>query len=210
LVEDHPCYGSDKCSHQGRSGHRVYRQSEEGNKEGGNDRPSANAVNVADDAENEAEGKNTLEGNVELLSMVQMVLGHSTPSLTSSYVSFSEDDIQQAAKFFMEKESARKTSARNSFFGKIEKIRQGDIQTRVELLTIGGHRVTTVITNDSLLRQGLKEGKLIAAEVKAPWVMLQKKDDEPECSAENRFSGIVADPQGRDQHGIYHADFRWD
>lgn len=125
------------------------------------------------------------------LPAVQTLLGHSTPNLTSSYVSFSEDDIQQVTKFFMEKESARKTSARNSFFGKIQKIRRGDIQTRVELLTIGGHRVTTVITNDSLLRLGLKEGKLITAEVKAPWVMLQKKDVEPECSAENRFRGIV-------------------
>jgi len=125
------------------------------------------------------------------LPAVQMLLGHSTPNLTSSYVSFSEDDIQQATRFFMEKESARKTSARNSFFGKIQTIQQGDIQTRVELLTIGGHRVTTVITNDSLLRLGLKEGKLITAEVKAPWVMLQKRDDEPECSADNRFNGIV-------------------
>ncbi|MFO7554791.1 MAG: TOBE domain-containing protein [Desulfobacterales bacterium] len=125
------------------------------------------------------------------LPAVQMLLGHSTPNLTTSYVSFSEDDIQQVTKFFMEKESARKTSARNSFFGKIQTIQQGDIQTRVELLTIGGHRVTTVITNDSLLRLGLKEGKLITAEVKAPWVMLQKREDEPECSADNRFNGIV-------------------
>jgi molybdate transport system regulatory protein len=125
------------------------------------------------------------------LPAVQMLLGHSTPNLTSSYVSFSEDDIRQVTKFFMEKESARKTSARNSFFGKIQTIQQGDIQTRVELLTIGGYRVTTVITNDSLLRLGLKEGKLITAEVKAPWVMLQKREDEPECSADNRFNGIV-------------------
>jgi molybdate transport system regulatory protein len=125
------------------------------------------------------------------LPAVQMLLGHSTPNLTSSYVSFSEDDIQQATRIFMEKESVRKTSARNSFFGKIQTIREGDIQTRVELLTIDGYRITTVITNDSSQRLGLKVGRLITAEVKAPWVMLQKKDSEPECSADNVFNGIV-------------------
>jgi molybdate transport system regulatory protein len=131
-----------------------------------------------------------MQGNMPLPA-VQMLLGHSTPNLTSAYVTFSEDDIQQAAKLFLEKESARKTSARNSFFGKIQAIQKGDIQSRVELLTIGGQRITTLITNDSLLRLGLKAGKWITAEVKAPWVFLQKSDREPECSAENRFPAVV-------------------
>ncbi|MFZ1984986.1 MAG: TOBE domain-containing protein [Desulfatitalea sp.] len=125
------------------------------------------------------------------LPAVQMLLGHSTPNLTSSYVSFSEDDIQEVTRFFMEKESGRKTSARNAFFGKIQTIQQGDIQTRIELLTVAGHRVTTVITNDSLQRLGLKVGKLITAEVKAPWVILQKRDQAPECSADNIFNAVV-------------------
>lgn len=125
------------------------------------------------------------------LPAVQMLLGHSTPNLTSACVSFSEDDIQQVTRMFMERESVRKTSARNSFFGKIQAIREGDIQTRVELLTIDGHRVTTIITNDSALRLGLKAGGLITAEVKAPWVMLQKMDDAPKCSADNIFSGTI-------------------
>ena len=125
------------------------------------------------------------------LPAVQMLLGHSTPNLTTSFVSFSDDDIRQVTKFFMEKESYRKTSARNSFFGKIKAIHRGDIQTRMELTTIGGHSVTTVITNDSMERLGLKVGNLITAEVKAPWVILQKTDEEPECTAENRFNGVI-------------------
>ena len=40
-------------------------------------------------------------------------------------------------------------------------------------------------------RLALKEGKLISAEVKAPWVILEKSDREPQCTAENRFEGIV-------------------
>jgi molybdate transport system regulatory protein len=33
---------------------------------------------------------------------------------------------------------------------------------------------------------------LITAEVKAPWVILHKGEDEPECSAENAFRGTMA------------------
>jgi molybdate transport system regulatory protein len=125
------------------------------------------------------------------LPAVQMLLGHSTPNLTSSYVSFSEEDIQQVTRIFMEKESTRKTSARNSFFGKVQAILKGDIQSRVELMTMSGCRVTTIITNDSLERLGLKAGQLITAEVKAPWVMLHRSVDAPACSADNVFSGTV-------------------
>jgi molybdate transport system regulatory protein len=143
------------------------------------------------DAIRKARAVELLQNNVPL-PVVQRILGHSTPNLTAAFVSFSEDDLRQVEKFFLEKESRRRTSARNAFFGKISAIRQGDIQTRVDLVTIGGYRVTTVITNDSLARLGLKPGMLITAEVKAPWVILHKGEDEPECSAENAFRGTMA------------------
>ena len=49
------------------------------------------------------------------LPVVQKILGHSTPNLTASFVSFSDDDIQQVANFFLEKESSRKTSFTEMF-----------------------------------------------------------------------------------------------
>ena len=125
------------------------------------------------------------------LPVVQRILGHSTPNLTTAYVSFSDDDIRSVTRHFVEKESLRKTSARNTFFGKIRSVRSGDIQAVVELATIGGDLVRTVITNDSLARLGLKEGTLISAEVKAPWVVLFKGDEEPDTSADNRFRGTI-------------------
>ncbi len=125
------------------------------------------------------------------LPVVQRVLGHSTPNLTASLVAFSDEDIHQVERHFIEKESKRKTSARNTFFGKISTIRKGDIQSQVELVTIGGDVVTTVITNNSLNRLGIKVGSLITAEVKAPWVILQKADTKPLCTAENMFHGKV-------------------
>ncbi len=125
------------------------------------------------------------------LPVVQKMLGHSTLNVTASYVDFSDADMRQVAKHFIEKESRRKTSARNSFFGKISSIKKGDIQAKVEMTTLSGDIVTTIITRDSLSRLGLKTGSLITAEVKAPWVILQKSDKEPKSTAENRFLGTI-------------------
>jgi molybdate transport system regulatory protein len=131
-----------------------------------------------------------MQGNMPLPA-VQMMLGHSTPNLTSSYIDFSGEEIRQMQRFFMERESSRKTSARNAFFGKIQSIRRGDIQALVTLVTISGCPITTVITNESVDRMGLQEGRLMTAEVKAPWVILQTGDAAPACSAENRFHGEI-------------------
>lgn len=131
-----------------------------------------------------------MQNNVPL-PVVQRMLGHSTPNLTASFVAFSEKDIHQVARHYVERESQRKTSARNSFFGKIVDIREGDIQSVVELVTLGGDRVTSVITNTSLQRLGLREGSMVTAEVKAPWVIALKGDAEPSCTADNRFFGTV-------------------
>ena len=125
------------------------------------------------------------------LPAVQKLLGHLSPGQTATYVSFSEEDIRHLTKRFMERESGRKTSARNSFFGKIRKIRKGSIQAEITLTTIEGLVVTTVITNESLERLGLKAGALVTAEVKAPWVVLQKSTAPPACTAENRFKGSI-------------------
>lgn len=125
------------------------------------------------------------------LPALQMLLGHSSPNLTSSYLSFSEDDLHQVTKLFMEKESNRKTSARNSFFGKVETIQKGDIQTRIEIITASGEIISTVITNSSLERLNLKKGRFITAEIKAPYVILQKMEHKIRCSADNILNGTI-------------------
>ena len=126
------------------------------------------------------------------LSVVQKILGHSTLNMTASYVDFSDIDMEQVAKHFIDRESYRKTTARNSFFGKISSLEKGDIQAKVEMVTLSGDKVTTIITNESLSRLGLKTGSLITAEVKAPWVILQKSDREPESTAENLFRFVLS------------------
>jgi molybdate transport system regulatory protein len=125
------------------------------------------------------------------LPAVQKMLGHSTPHLTSAHVSFSAEEIQQVTKAYMEREASRQTSARNAFFGKIETIQSGDIQSCVTIITLSGYTVTTVITNESLEVLGLKPGRLLTAEVKAPLVVLHKGEEAPRCSAANQFKGII-------------------
>ncbi len=125
------------------------------------------------------------------LPAVQKILGHSMPNLTGSYVSFSGDEIERLTRIFIEREVSHKTSARNSFFGKVEALQRGDLQTRVTLTTISGYSVITMITNDSVNQLALGEGRLVTAEVKAPWIILQNSKEEPRCSAENKFNGVV-------------------
>jgi molybdate transport system regulatory protein len=132
-----------------------------------------------------------MQGNVPL-PVVQKILGHSTPSLAASYVKFSPEDMRRVEAFFVERENRRRTSARNAFFGKIETLVRGDIQTRVEVSTPGGCRISAVITNHSLERLGLKTGSLVAAEVKAPWVTIHRSVDDPASSADNVLAAVVA------------------
>ena len=131
-----------------------------------------------------------LEHNMPL-PVVQKILGHSTPNLTAAYVDFSESEISRVAQYFAERESKRKTSARNTFFGKICSIAQGDLQSIVKILTVSRNVVTSVITTDSLRRIGLQQGMFITAEIKAPCVQLSKEKNCPACSAENIFQGRV-------------------
>jgi len=131
-----------------------------------------------------------LQSNMPL-PVVQRILGHSTPNLAAAYVEFSDEDVREVAKFFVEKESRRKTSARNAFFGKIHRIQKGDVQAIIEIASVGGYSINAVITNHSLGSLGLKRGALVMAEIKAPWVMLYKSEDEPKSGADNIFRGIV-------------------
>ena len=138
-----------------------------------------------------ARGAELLQSNMPLPA-VQDLLGHSTPNLTKSMVSFSKKEMQRLTQLFMEQESDRKTSARNAFFGKIIEIEQGCILSRVEMTAIEGFSITAIVTSHSLSQLGLKKGRLVTAEVKAPWVILQKiESDALSCTAENTFEGII-------------------
>ncbi|MGE4292854.1 MAG: TOBE domain-containing protein [Desulfovibrio sp.] len=123
------------------------------------------------------------------LTVVQSLLGHSTANLTASLLSFSEQESREITQRFLNREQNRTSSARNAFFGKITKLVRDEIQAELGLVTLGGHEITSVITIESVVRMGLAPGRLVTAEVKAPWITLS--DAPRKASARNQLAGTV-------------------
>ena len=131
-----------------------------------------------------------MQGNLPVPA-VQRMLGHSTPNLTTAHIAFSEDDMRRVTRWHMEQESGRKTSARNSFFGKVQSLIKGEVQTLVQLATLDGGMLSAIVTNTSAEQLGLKPGRLLSAEVKAPWLVLERHDAKGCNSLENRRDGVI-------------------
>ncbi|SDB49393.1 molybdate transport system regulatory protein [Desulfonatronum thiosulfatophilum] len=131
-----------------------------------------------------------LRGNLPL-PVVQKLLGHSTPNLTAAFLDVSDEEMHHAVRRHIDRESRKRTSARNFFFGKISEIIQGDIQSEVILLTLGGLRISSIITNGSLKRMRLAVGTFVTAEIKAPWVFIAATEEAAANSAENRLRGTI-------------------
>ncbi len=125
------------------------------------------------------------------LPVVQKMLGHATPNLTTAHVAFSSEEMQAVAKRFVQKELNQKTSARNCFVGKIVSIASDAIQSLVTLQSVDGICIKALITNDSVQRLALAISTIVCAEVKAPLVMLYGGEQMPLCSSENILFGTL-------------------
>ncbi|WP_460032734.1 TOBE domain-containing protein [Megalodesulfovibrio paquesii] len=138
-----------------------------------------------------------LQGGMPL-PIVQQVLGQGTANLAASLLEFSDEATRRILGEHLRRENARRMSARNTFFGQVARIRSGDIQSEVELTTLGGYPVYAVITNGSVRSMQLRPGRYATAIVKAPWVALARGDASPQSSAANRFAGVVRQVQAGD------------
>lgn len=125
------------------------------------------------------------------LTIVQGILGQGTANLTAGLLSFAQEDVARLVGFHLQKETRLRTSARNSFSGRVTAIKRGAILCEVELVSSGGFELVSVITRDSLENLGLRRGSLVTALVKAPWVILVAGDQPPRVSARNRLLGRV-------------------
>ncbi len=65
-----------------------------------------------------------------------------------------------------------KISARNVLKGKIKKVVRGAVNAEVTLELPGGTEIVSIITNNSVDKLGLKEGKESYAVIKASSVMI--------------------------------------
>jgi molybdate transport system regulatory protein len=127
------------------------------------------------------------------LPAIEKLLGHSSSSSASTLLEFSDEDIHHILRNHMDRESNRRTSARNIFFGKIIEVVRGDIQSEAVLITLGGISISSIITNGSLKKMRLGKGSLVTAEIKAPTVLIAGAEGAADISAENRVQGIVSD-----------------
>jgi molybdate transport system regulatory protein len=125
------------------------------------------------------------------LQVVQNLLGHANINLTANYCEFSEADLKRLVQYYLQKEMRMKTSARNSFTGKVADIKIGEILSEVTLVTPTGYKLVSVITNESLHNLGLVPGAIATAIIKAPWIIIEKEAASTKTSARNRFRGRI-------------------
>lgn len=126
------------------------------------------------------------------LTIVQGILGQGTANLTAGLVSFAQEDVDRLVGFHLHKETRLRTSARNSFSGRVTALKRSGLLCEVELTTSGGFHIVSVITKDSLENLSLRRGSPVTALVKAPWVILVAGDQPPQASARNRLLGRVS------------------
>lgn len=85
-----------------------------------------------------------------------------------------------------------KISARNMFAGTVTKVVKGAVNAEVDLTLKGGDKIVAVITNESVEKLGLKEGKEAFSIVKANWVIIGKELHTVKMSTRNILCGTVA------------------
>lgn len=130
-----------------------------------------------------------LRGGVPI-TIVRDVLGQSSLDLTANFQQFSQGDMQTIVR--TAHESMRKrTSARNSFICHVTKVKHDGVMAQVEMETRAGDRLSSVITEDSLVTLKLQEGSPVIATVKAPLVNVVAGTNTPPGSARNRFKTTV-------------------
>lgn len=129
------------------------------------------------------------------LPVVQRLLGHASVVLTSGYYAFSESDSKRILNHHIQKMSALKTSARNTFHGAVVQVRPGTMLTEVVLRTKSGMEIKSIITNESATNLGIAKGRLITAIIKAPFVMASHDAEACFAGPLNCFAATVTSIQ---------------
>lgn len=126
------------------------------------------------------------------LPVVQRLLGQSSADLTAAFSDYTADEAGLILEDYLKREENRKSSARNRFFGQITAVTCGPVVAEVELTSLGGFKVYSVVTHESVERLGIRPGVLATADIKAPWVQLQAGTDEPSSTAANRYPAVIS------------------
>ena len=136
------------------------------------------------------------------LGAIQRSLGHLTANSTAAFLEIPEADPSQTDVALLDSEKSAAEDNHNVFAGKVAAITPGDLQSLLEVETLGGHRLVSVLSNDHLKAMGLRKGSPVTARIRPPRL---SRDAEKAAPGPNRFRGVVEriladprlDPQGR-------------
>jgi len=126
------------------------------------------------------------------LSVVQNVLGQSSPELTVVLQHFSNRDTTSIVRRLAMNDLAERTSARNSFAGRVIGIIKDQVMAEVMMQTTQGQTLCAVITAESLHTLGLESGYPVTATIKAPLVAVHTCVPRDQDSRRNRLQGTVS------------------
>lgn len=84
-----------------------------------------------------------------------------------------------------------KSSARNVLAGTVDSVRDGGVNTEVNVRLQGGDTLHAIVTRESAHELTLAPGREVQAIIKASWIILALADDSIRTSARNRLCGSV-------------------
>ena len=132
-------------------------------------------------------GIELLRGGVPL-GAIQRSLGHLTANSTAAFLEIPEADPSQTDVALLDSEKSAAEDNHNVFAGKVAAITPGDLQSLLEVETLGGHRLVSVLSNDHLKAMGLRKGSPVTARIRPPRL---SRDAEKAAPGPNRFRGVV-------------------
>lgn len=113
--------------------------------------------------------------------------------LEAEYRLFTEGLNRKFDKFELHQQRVRRlsmrTSARNQFQGRVEKITAGPVNTEVTLAINEQERITSIVSSESVQQLGLSLGCEAYALIKASFVILASADGDCVTSSRNRLCG---------------------
>ncbi len=111
----------------------------------------------------------------------------------SQFLQFFADNPQEALETLKTlRRIEMKLSARNVWFGKVVSIDTGVVNSVVNIQLKGGDKISSVITENSVRRLELEQGKEAMAIVKASCVLLGSDIDPQAISARNILTGTIS------------------
>ncbi len=126
------------------------------------------------------------------LAVVRDVLGQSSADLTALFQAYSSEDALHIVRRLAPDDMPLRTSARNSFPCRVERVSRDGVLAEIALRTYDGAPLFAIITVESALNLALGPGVPVMATIKAPLVELVQADGRRGC-ARNAIAAVVTE-----------------